>query len=198
MKPAIYVSVICSILAFLCSCSSKPSPNSNEIKPSDKTVEPKTEIRLISTAFNDGEMIPGKYTCDGANVSPPLSWSGVPANAKALALICDDPDAPGKTWVHWVVYDLPAGTGSLPENVSNEANIATGGKQGTSDFRKVGYDGPCPPSGAHRYYFKIYALDGPTPLNPGATKDQLLKAIEGHVVAQGQLLGKYQRQLDHR
>ena len=150
-------------------------------------------IKVTSAAFNDGEMIPSKYTCDGANVSPPLSWSGVPANAKTLALICDDPDAPGKTWVHWVVYDLPASTSSLPENVSKEENLAAGGKQGTTDFKKIGYGGPCPPSGTHRYYFKIYALDVFTSLNPGATKDQLLKAMEGHIVAQGQLMGKYKR-----
>ena len=151
------------------------------------------ELKLTSTAFNDGEMIPGKYTCDGANISPPLSWSGVPANAKTMALVCDDPDAPGKTWVHWVAYDLPTSTDSLPENVSKDEKLPGGSKQGTNDFKKIGYGGPCPPSGTHRYYFKVYALDAETSLSAGATKDQLLKAIDGHIVAQGQLTGKYKR-----
>ena len=150
-------------------------------------------IRLTSTAFNEGEMIPAKYTCDGANVSPPLSWSGAPEKTKSLALIADDPDAPGKTWVHWVVYDLPASADSLPENVAKQETISSGGKQGTTDFKKIGYGGPCPPSGTHRYFFKIYALDDETELKPGATKDELLKAMEGHTVAQGQLMGKYKR-----
>jgi Raf kinase inhibitor-like YbhB/YbcL family protein len=150
-------------------------------------------IKVTSIAFKDGEMIPKQYTCDGANVSPPLSWSGLPTSAKALALICDDPDAPGRTWVHWVVYDLPASANSLPENVTKEEKLTGGGKQGTTDFKKIGYGGPCPPSGTHRYYFKLFALDAETSLNPGATKDQLLKAMEGHIVAQGQLMGRYKR-----
>ena len=151
------------------------------------------EIKLTSTAFKDGEMIQSKYTCDGVNVSPPLSWFGVPANAKTIALIVDDPDAPGKTWVHWVIYDLPAGTNSLPENVAKEEELVLGGKQGTNDFKQIGYGGPCPPHGTHRYYFKIYAVDAAAALPPGATKDQLSKAMEGHIVAQGQLMGRYKR-----
>ena len=141
------------------------------------------------------------YTCDGQNISPPLAWSGVPSNAKSLALICDDPDAPGKTWVHWVLYDLPpfigeSGTssyGELSENVSPQESPGGRGKQGTNDFKKIGYGGPCPPSGTHRYLFKLYALDAETSLNPGATKEQLLKAMEGHIIAQGQLIGQYSR-----
>jgi len=150
-------------------------------------------IKVTSPAFNDGEKIPSKYTCDGANVSPPLAWAGVPANAKTLALICDDPDAPGKTWVHWVVYDLPVSKDSLAENVSKEEISAAGARLGMTDFKKIGYGGPCPPSGTHRYYFKLYALDSSTSLNAGTTKDQLLKAMEGHILAQGQLMGNYKR-----
>jgi Raf kinase inhibitor-like YbhB/YbcL family protein len=150
-------------------------------------------IKITSTAFAAGGLIPKQYTCDGANVSPPLSWSGVPPNAKALVLICDDPDAPAKTWVHWVAYDLPVTLTSLPENTATTTELTGGGKQGANDFKKIGYGGPCPPSGTHRYYFKLYALDTDTSLTPGATKDQLLKAMEGHIVAQGQLMGRYKR-----
>ncbi len=151
------------------------------------------DIKLTSTVFQDGGMIPAKYTCDGASISPPLEWSGVPRTAKSLALICDDPDAPGRTWVHWVVFDLPASRMTLPENVPPQEAIAGGGKQGMTDFKKIGYGGPCPPSGTHRYFFKIYALDTETSLGPGATKDQLLKAMEDHAIADGQLMGRYQR-----
>jgi Raf kinase inhibitor-like YbhB/YbcL family protein len=164
-----------------------PSPQASAQNGSEKMT-----IKVTSTAFNDGELIPKKYTCDGENVSPPLAWSGVPANAKSLALIVDDPDAPGKTWVHWVVYDLPTSVTSLSENAANAEQLG-GGKQGTNDFKKIGYGGPCPPSGAHRYYFKLYALNAETSLNPGATKEQLLQAMAGHIIAQGQLLGRYKR-----
>ena len=150
-------------------------------------------IKVISTAFQEGGMIPKQYTCDDQNISPPLEWDSVPANAKTLALIADDPDAPGKTWVHWVVFDMPATTKSLPENVPAQETIAGGGKQGTTDFRRIGYGGPCPPGGTHRYYFKVYALDKELGLDNKTTKDQLLKAMEGHTLAQGQLMGKYKR-----
>jgi Raf kinase inhibitor-like YbhB/YbcL family protein len=190
------------VLVVLCSCQGRnqnrvganqsPEATSSPRIPEQKGGE-KMSIKVTSTAFKDGQMIPKQYTCDGANVSPPLSWSGVPANAKTIALIVDDPDAPGKTWVHWVVYDLPVSATALPENVPKDEKLTGGGKQGTNDFRKIGYGGPCPPKGTHRYYFKLYALDIETSLNPGATKDQLLRASEGHVVAQGQLIGTYNR-----
>ena len=196
---------ICLLLSALIILSSCQGANDNRAGTNQSTLQPgannrseqtggeKMAIRLTSTAFNEGEMIPAKYTCDGANVSPPLSWTGAPEKTKSLALIADDPDAPGKTWVHWVVYDLPASANSLPENVAKQETISSGGKQGTTDFKKIGYGGPCPPSGTHRYFFKIYALDDETELKPGATKDELLKAMEGHTVAQGQLMGKYKR-----
>lgn len=138
-------------------------------------------------------MIPKEETCDGANHSPQLAWSSAPEKTKSFALIADDPDAPGKTWVHWVVFNLPPSARGLPENVPPQETIAGGGKQGTNDFGKLGYGGPCPPSGTHRYYFKLYALDVELPLDSSATKDKLLKAMEGHVLAEGQLMGKYQR-----
>jgi Raf kinase inhibitor-like YbhB/YbcL family protein len=152
------------------------------------------QIKLSSSAFQVNGLIPAKYTCDGDNVSPPLSWSNVPPNAKSIALIVDDPDAPAKTWVHWVVFDLPTSTSELPENVRPESSLLGGGKHGKNDFGKPGYGGPCPPSGTHRYFFKIYALDKETGLQPGATKEDLLRAMEGHILAQGELVGKYQRQ----
>ena len=151
------------------------------------------EIKVKSTAFEEGGMIPKKYTCDGQDVSPPLSWTSVPSGTKTIALICDDPDAPMGTWVHWVLYNLPADIQELPENVPPQKTLANGAKQGTTDFRKIGYGGPCPPSGTHRYYFKLYALDTEIKLDAGITKKQLLEAMKGHILAEGQLMGKYKR-----
>jgi Raf kinase inhibitor-like YbhB/YbcL family protein len=153
----------------------------------------KLEIKLTSAAFKEGGPIPRAYTCDGVNVSPPLEWSGVPKTAKTLAIVCDDPDAPGGTWVHWVLYNLPADNIGLVENLPATEKLAAGGFQGTNDFGKIGYGGPCPPSGTHRYFFKIYALDSELPLKAGATKAELMEAMEGHVVLQGQLMGTYRR-----
>lgn len=151
-------------------------------------------MNLQSTAFKDGEMIPVKYTCDGVNISPPLSWGVLPAGIKSLVLICDDPDAPRGTWVHWVYYDIPPETAGLPENVARLQHPKIGGTQGKNDFRKIGgYGGPCPPGGTHRYYFKIYALDVMLALPPGAIKAEVLKAMEGHIVGKGGLMGKYKR-----
>jgi Raf kinase inhibitor-like YbhB/YbcL family protein len=150
-------------------------------------------MELISSAFSEGAMIPIKYTCDGEDVSPPLNWRALPAGTKSLALICDDPDAPVGTWVHWVYYDISAETEGLPENVVPDERPAQGGTQGVNDFRKIGYGGPCPPGGTHRYYFKLYALDTPLNLSSGATKKQVLKAMENHIIGQTQLMGKYKR-----
>jgi Raf kinase inhibitor-like YbhB/YbcL family protein len=138
-------------------------------------------------------MIPSKYTCDGEDISPPLQWDGAPDGTKSIALICDDPDAPMGTFVHWVLYNLPEETKELTENMPADKELPNGTRQGMTDFRKVGYGGPCPPSGTHRYYFKIYALDTRLDLAAGATKSQLLKAMEKHVLAQGELVGKYKR-----
>lgn len=156
--------------------------------------EKEMKIKVESTAFKEGEVIPRKYTCDGADISPPLSWSGIPEGAKSIALISDDPDAPVGTWVHWVIYNLPPNTAGLPEKVPSERTLSNGAKQGISDFRRIGYGGPCPPGGTHRYFFKVYALDTMLDLEPGATKKQLLKTMEGHVLAEGELMGKYKRQ----
>ena len=150
-------------------------------------------MKLTSTAFKEGEPIPRAYTCDGLNVSPALEWSGVPKSAKTLTIICDDPDAPSGTWVHWVLYNLPAENIGLVENTPATESLRAGGFQGKNDFEKIGYGGPCPPSGTHRYFFKTYALDVELPLKAGATKAELEKAMEGHIVGQAQLMGTYRR-----
>ncbi len=149
-------------------------------------------MELKSSAFQNNQDIPRKYTCDGADVSPPLIWNNPPNGAKAFALICDDPDAPVGTWVHWVIYDVPADAKRLAERVPTQESLPNGAKQGVNDFKKVGYGGPCPPRGpAHRYLFKLYALDRLTTLKPCATKQQLLAAMEGHILSEAQLIGKY-------
>ena len=148
---------------------------------------------ITSTAFSEGEMIPTRYTCDGPDVSPDLSWRGVPDAAASLALICDDPDAPMGTWVHWVLFNIPSGAGRLPAEISSDAILENGARHGTNDFRKLGYGGPCPPGGTHRYYFKLYVLDTELNLDSGATKDQLLEAMQGHILAEAQLMGIYKR-----
>jgi len=154
----------------------------------------KDKMQLTSSAFTEGAAIPAKYTCDARNVSPPLAWSGVPAGAKSLALIVDDPDAPSGTWVHWVLYDLPVSANGLPEDLPKSQYAAGGAKQGLNDFRHLGYGGPCPPHGQpHRYFFKLYALDASLDLKPGLTKKEIEAAMEKHILAQGQLMGTYQR-----
>jgi len=153
----------------------------------------KMEIKITSPAFVPGGKIPEKYTCDGIDVSPPLAWTSVPGGTKTFTLICDDPDAPMGTWVHWVLFNLPVDTIELPENILPERELESGAKQGMNDFRKIGYGGPCPPGGTHRYYFKLYALDTEINLETGATKQELLKAMEGHILAEGQLMGRYER-----
>lgn len=151
-------------------------------------------LDLTSSAFEDGETIPSKYTCDGIDTSPPLQWSGVPEGAKTLALICDDPDAPLGTWVHWVLYNLPADTTSLPEGVPMHGAVEDGVFQGKNDFKRIGYGGPCPPAGKpHRYFFKLYAIDSELDLKPGAKKKDVEKAMKGHVLAEGRLVGMYKR-----
>jgi Raf kinase inhibitor-like YbhB/YbcL family protein len=151
-------------------------------------------ITVSSTVFDDGGMIPLKYTCDGEDISPPLSFEDIPGNTGSLAIISDDPDAPMGTWVHWVVYNLPPDTRNMPENIPGEENLEGGGRHGITDFGRYGYGGPCPPSGTHRYYFKVYALDIKLDLPDMASKKDLEAAMDGHVLAEGQLMGKYKRQ----
>ncbi len=151
-------------------------------------------LSLTSTAFKESETISKKYTCDDADTSPDLQWSNPPSGTTSLALIVDDPDAPGRTWVHWVLYNIPTDRMGLPEGVSKTPTVQGIGVQGKNDFGKTGYNGPCPPKGKpHRYFFKLYALDSSLNLKPGATKADVEKAMRGHILAQGQLVGQYGR-----
>lgn len=145
-------------------------------------------IELVSTAFAPNGVIPKRYTCDGENLSPPLAWSHLPPQTKSIALIMDDPDAPIGTFVHWVIFNIPPEVTGFAEG---EKGI---GVEGSNDFRKVGYGGPCPPRGSnHRYFFKVYALDIKLNLDTGATKKDLEKAMQGHILDQGELIGRYGR-----
>lgn len=148
---------------------------------------------IKSTAFENNGMIPKKYTCDGENISPPLTWSSIPQSSQSLALISDDPDAPIGTWVHWVIYNIPASERELPEKFPTDKKSSNGTLQGVTDFKKIGYGGPCPPGGTHRYFFKLYALDKKLDLPEGASKKQLEDAMKGHILGQAELIGKYKR-----
>ncbi len=151
-------------------------------------------LKISSPVFKEGGTIPEKYTCNGENISPALNWTGIPQGTKNLALIVDDPDAPVGIFVHWVIYGMEGSLNGLPEGVEKSTTVSGIGLQGINGFRKTGYDGPCPPKGTpHRYYFKLYALDTVLKLKPGASKSDVEKAIETHILAQGQLMGKYGR-----
>jgi Raf kinase inhibitor-like YbhB/YbcL family protein len=155
-------------------------------------------IHLESPAFPDGGTIPKAQTCDGKGTSPPLAWSDVPGAARALALICEDPDAPGGTFTHWVLFDLPPDLKGLKEDLpaEGEVGLTSGGgvaRHGKNDFGQLGYGGPCPPGGTHRYVFRLYALDARLDLKPGATRKELLQAMKGHILAEGRLMGRYSR-----
>lgn len=151
------------------------------------------EMKLISTAFSEGAMIPEAYTCDGADISPALAWSDVPDGVKTFALVCDDPDAPVGDWVHWVIYNIPGEVRKLQEKLPVTDSLADGVCQGINDFRKTGYGGPCPPRGVHRYYFRLYALDVALPCGTKMTKKKLQLAVKGHVLTEAVLMGRYRR-----
>lgn len=146
------------------------------------------QMKISSTAFGNNGQIPAKFTCDGADINPPLGFEGIPAGAKSLVLIVDDPDAPMGTWVHWVVWNIDPKTAGIPENA-----VVKGAMQGANDFGKQVYGGPCPPSGTHRYFFKLYALDALPDIKKNATKADLEAAMKGHVLEEAQLVGLYKR-----
>ncbi len=151
-------------------------------------------FELGTTAFESGGDIPEKFTCDGPDVSPPLSWTDPPAGTQSFVLIADDPDAPGGTWVHWVAYDLPASLRQLPEAVPKDGELKGGGRQGLNDFPSIGYGGPCPPPGKpHRYYFRLYAVDRKLGLKAGASRNEVERAMKGHVLGQAELMGRHHR-----
>lgn len=148
----------------------------------------------FSPSFPNNGKIPKKFTCDGADVSPELTWTTPPPGTQSFTLIVEDPDAPGGTWSHWVLFNLPAHITTLPEGILKGAEVFGGGRQGRNDFRKTGYGGPCPPPGkCHRYFFKLYALDTMLNLKPGAGKQDVAQAMQGHVLAKAELMGTYQR-----
>ena len=150
-------------------------------------------FEMTSAAFASGQAIPRAYTCDGEDISPPLEWGNPPAGTQSFALLCDDPDAPGGTWVHWVLYNLPDHARSLSEGLLPHAELSDGGRHGENSWGRLGYGGPCPPSGTHRYFFTLYALDQVLELPAGATKEQVLRVMEGHVMAEAELMGIYSR-----
>jgi Raf kinase inhibitor-like YbhB/YbcL family protein len=153
-----------------------------------------TTFELGTTAFQSGADIPEKFTCSGPDVSPPLSWTDPPAGTQSFVLIADDPDAPGGTWVHWVAYDLPASLRQLPEGVPKDGELKRGGRQGLNDFPSLGYRGPCPPPGKpHRYYFRLYAVDRKLGLKAGASRNEVERAMKGHVLGQAELMGRHRR-----
>jgi len=181
-------SLIASLLITILLLCTHPKVYSQDNK------EPDMSITLTSPSFEEGEMIPVQYTCDGKNISPALNWKNIPDSTKSLALIVEDPDAPGQTWIHWVLYNIPPSVTELPENTSADKKLKNGAVNGTSSFRKLGYGGPCPPSGTHRYFFRIYALNTMLNLDPGATKTELVDAMKGHILSEGQLMGRYERE----
>lgn len=152
------------------------------------------QISISSNAFKEGDFIPAEYSCEGKDISPALSWEGIPDGTESIALIVEDPDAPMGTFVHWVLYNIPPEKTSLPEAVPKDETLSDGSMQGRNDFGRIGYNGPCPPPGKpHRYYFRIYALDTKLDLLPGASKAEVEKAMKGHVLAKGELMGRYSR-----
>jgi len=155
---------------------------------------------LYSNDFLPGDMIPPRFTCEGQNISPAINWGDPPPGTVCFALICDDPDAPGGTFVHWVLYGLSGKVRGLPQNLEKNLELSDGSRQGKNDFGGIGYGGPCPPPGhgIHRYFFKVYALDEMPGLPPGATKGELVAAMEGHILAQAEVMGRFERATERR
>ncbi|MCE5215084.1 MAG: YbhB/YbcL family Raf kinase inhibitor-like protein [Methanobacterium sp.] len=150
-------------------------------------------IKITSTVFDEGGVIPNIYSCNGINISPPLNWNDLPEDTESIALICEDPDAPGGIWTHWIIFNLPADTRNLPEHIMGREELDNGARHGLNDFGSVGYGGPCPPSGTHRYYFKIYALDIKLDLTSLIGRSDFLKGIQGHILDEGQIMGVFTR-----
>ncbi len=212
----ILLSLLIAVLLAACATESAPTivptPTQEEPPQVEPTVEPaatateeeappeeetppmeESDFNLTSSAFLQGDPIPVSYSCDGENTSPRLTWTNPPDNARSFALIFDDPDAPCSTWVHWVLFNLPTETRSLPEAVGPDPTLANGAVHGSNSWNSIGYGGQCPPGGEHRYFFKLYALDSVLDLEVGATKEQLLEAMEDHIVAEAELMGTYSR-----
>jgi Raf kinase inhibitor-like YbhB/YbcL family protein len=182
-------------VTLLC-CSAGPAADAEEASVRDSSVvaSEEAEMRIMTPAFKEGEVIPKIFTCDGEDVSPPLSWESAPEGTRSFVLISDDPDAPMGTWVHWVLYNIPPDTTALPQGMPKDAALKDGSRQGVTDFGRPGYGGPCPPKGKpHRYYFKLYALDAVLELEGKPGKKDVEKAMKGHIIAEAQIMGTYQR-----
>lgn len=199
------------ISVFISGCQSAPAITPGDTEPISITLEETKEVEqpmkeaidtpeqiqspmefdLTSEVFLEGAPIPSEYTCNGEDVSPPLVWSGAPDNTSSFALIMDDPDAPMGTWVHWVLFNLPGDANALEVGLPSDAEFPDGSKQGTNSWGRLGYGGPCPPSGNHRYFFKLYALDTSLALGESATKDDVLAEIKGHILLETELMGTY-------
>jgi Raf kinase inhibitor-like YbhB/YbcL family protein len=187
LRSALTLIVLVQVSAVL---ARSQTSSSNEAQAGGRNMS----FTVSSSSFANGGDIPAKFSCDGADVSPQLSWSNPPAGTKTIALLADDPDAPAGNWNHWVMWNLPAEVHDLAEGMSKSAHLGNGTEQGTNDFKKIGYNGPCPPAGKpHRYYFKLYALDTKLSLNESAGKRELEAAVKGHILGQTEWMGRYKR-----
>lgn len=194
MLPVKYFAAFATALLIMsCGAAGNKKQTVTNEKEAAMATDSTHKLVLTSTAFKEGDAIPKKYGCNGADISPALQWNGAPTETKSFALIVDDPDAPMGTWVHWVIFNIPAKATGLPEDVPAKESLPDGALQGKNDFRNYGYGGPCPPGGTHRYFFKLYALDAMLQLKAGCTKAELLKAMTGHIVGEAQLMGRYSR-----
>lgn len=167
--------------------------DSTEVPQEEEEADAEASFQIRSLEFAMGDPIPVAFTCDGEDTSPPLDWSGTPDGTESIALIVDDPDAPGGTWVHWLLYNIPADQNSLPAGIPARPELDNGSRHGENSWGRTDYGGPCPPSGTHRYFFKLYALDQRLDLTPGASKAELIEAMEGHILAQAEAFGTYTR-----
>jgi Raf kinase inhibitor-like YbhB/YbcL family protein len=190
----IFMSLLLLISFAILGCAQPETSRPEEMTPKTPPDAGRPAFAIACSAFAAGAKIPVKYTCDGQNVSPPLDWSQGPVGTASFALIVDDPDAPVKAFTHWIIFNLPPDILGLPEAVPVDGKLASGALQGNNGFGEIGYAGPCPPSGSpHHYSFILYALDKSLDLAAGASKEQVLEAMQGHVIAQSQLIGVYQR-----
>ena len=183
------ISVLILTILLSGGCKIKASQNS-----STDTTTMKSSLTIHSSAFQQDSAIPQRFTCQGDNISPAFQWSGAPSGTQSFALVCEDPDAPHGTFYHWVMYNIPATEHGLAENIEKRDRLANGTRQGVNSFQQMGYGGPCPPPGnPHRYYFKLFALDTQINIPGEATRDELMSAIQGHVLAEGETMGTYQK-----
>lgn len=186
----VLISILFAMMLASCAASARMTPDTTIM---ETTTEASMSIQLTSDAFTNEKPIPAQYTCTGGDISPSLTWGEPPAGTQSFALIMDDPDAPMGTWVHWVLFNIPASARGLAEAVPSQAQLSDGSLHGRNSNGNLGYNGPCPPSGTHRYFFKLYALGEMLGLSSGADKGELLKAMEGHILAQGELMGTFRK-----